>query len=137
MKHCDLLVTHGLVVDAHDGVREDAALAVKGNRLVEVGPSSELSSRYDAERSLDASGKVVLPGLINAHTHASAGLFRGYASDVSGKGFFDRMKGLWNYFAQGFRNSEAPRKRIQKARTVEHYREAAAAFWDAGLGWVP
>ena len=91
MRHCDLLVTHGLVVDAHDGVREDAALAVEGNRLVEVGPTAELSARYRAGRTLDATDKIVMPGLINAHTHASATLFRGYASDVSGKGFFDRI----------------------------------------------
>jgi 5-methylthioadenosine/S-adenosylhomocysteine deaminase len=91
MRDCDLLVTHGLVVDARGGVREDAALAVQGNRLIEVGASAELCSRYRAGRTLDASDKVVLPGLINAHTHASATLFRGYASDVSGKGFFDRM----------------------------------------------
>jgi len=91
MKECDLLVTNGLVVDAHHGVRENAALAVAGNRLIEVGPTSELASRYRAERVLDASDKIVLPGLINAHTHASATLFRGYAADVAGKGFFDRM----------------------------------------------
>jgi 5-methylthioadenosine/S-adenosylhomocysteine deaminase len=91
MRECDLLVTHGLVVDAHDGVREDAALAVAGNRIVDVGSASDLSSRYRAGRILDATDKVVLPGLINAHTHASATLFRGYASDVSGKGFFDRI----------------------------------------------
>jgi len=91
MRHCDLLVTHGLVVDAHDGLREDAALAVEGNRIVDVGPTSELSSRYRAGRTLDATDKIVLPGLINAHTHASATLFRGYAADVSGKGFFERM----------------------------------------------
>jgi 5-methylthioadenosine/S-adenosylhomocysteine deaminase len=91
MKDCDLLVTHGLLVDAQDGVREDAALAVLGNRLIEVGPSAELAARYRAARTLDASGKLVLPGLINAHTHASATLFRGYAADVSGQGFFDRM----------------------------------------------
>ena len=91
MRDCDLLVTHGLVVDAHDGVREDAALAVEGNRLVEVGPTAELSARYRAGRTLDATDKIVMPGLINAHTHASATLFRGYASDVSGKGFFDRI----------------------------------------------
>jgi 5-methylthioadenosine/S-adenosylhomocysteine deaminase len=91
MRQCDLLVTHGLVVDAHDGVREDAALAVTGNRVVEVGSATDLSSRYRAGRTLDATNRVVLPGLINAHTHASATLFRGYASDVSGKGFFDRI----------------------------------------------
>ena len=91
MRDCDLLVTHGLVVDAHSGVREDFALAVEGNRLVEVGPTAELSARYRAGRTLDATDKIVMPGLINAHTHASATLFRGYASDVSGKGFFDRI----------------------------------------------
>jgi len=80
-----------MVVDALDGVREGAALAVKGNRVIEVGPAVELASRYRARRTLDARDKIVLPGLINAHTHASATLFRGYASDVSGKGFFDRM----------------------------------------------
>jgi 5-methylthioadenosine/S-adenosylhomocysteine deaminase len=91
MRHCDLLVTHGLLVDAQDGVREDAALAVEGHRLIEVGSSTELASRYRAARTLDASHQMVLPGLINAHTHASATVFRGYAADVAGKGFFDRM----------------------------------------------
>jgi 5-methylthioadenosine/S-adenosylhomocysteine deaminase len=91
MKHCDLLITHGLVVDAHDGVREDHALAVEGNRLIAVGPTNELTSQLRAERTLDATDRMIVPGLINAHTHASATLFRGYAADVSGKGFFDRM----------------------------------------------
>jgi 5-methylthioadenosine/S-adenosylhomocysteine deaminase len=91
MKQCDLLVTHGLVVDAHEGVREDAALAVTGNRIVDAGSTADLCSRYHAGRTLDATNRAVLPGLINAHTHASATLFRGYASDVSGKGFFDRI----------------------------------------------
>jgi 5-methylthioadenosine/S-adenosylhomocysteine deaminase len=91
MTDCDLLVVHALAVDAHNGVREDLALAVKGNRLLEVGPTGDLLARYRATRELDASDRIVLPGLINAHTHASANLFRGYASDVTGKGFFDRM----------------------------------------------
>jgi 5-methylthioadenosine/S-adenosylhomocysteine deaminase len=78
-------------VDPPDGVREDGALAVRGKRIAAVGPSSELARRYRTARTLDAGGKIILPGLINAHTHASATLFRGYAPDVSGKGFFDRM----------------------------------------------
>jgi 5-methylthioadenosine/S-adenosylhomocysteine deaminase len=91
MESCDLLVTHGLLVDAHDGPRADTALAVRGQRLVAVGPTAELSTLYRAERVLDASDKIVLPGLINAHTHASATLFRGYAPDVAGERFFERM----------------------------------------------
>jgi 5-methylthioadenosine/S-adenosylhomocysteine deaminase len=91
MESCDLLVTHGLLVDAHEGPREDSALAVRGQRLLAVGPTKELSALYRAERILDASDKIVLPGLINAHTHASATLFRGYAPDVAGRDFFERM----------------------------------------------
>jgi 5-methylthioadenosine/S-adenosylhomocysteine deaminase len=77
-------------VDA-SGVREDGALAVAGNRILAVGGAREMESRHRAARTLDASDKIVLPGLINAHTHASATLFRGYAPDVSGKSFFDRL----------------------------------------------
>lgn len=91
MESCDLLVTHGLLVDAHEGPREDTALALRGQRLLAVGPTKELSALYRAERILDASDKIVLPGLINAHTHASATLFRGYAPDVAGQAFFERM----------------------------------------------
>jgi 5-methylthioadenosine/S-adenosylhomocysteine deaminase len=90
-KPCDLLVHNALIVDPQDGVREHAALAVKANRLIDVGPTVDLSSRYRAACILDATDRIVLPGLINAHTHASATLFRGYAFDVSGKAFFDRM----------------------------------------------
>jgi len=91
VQDCDLLVSHALLVDAHDGVRSDAGLAVQGSRIVDAGPSSDLASRYRAKRHLDATGRIALPGLVNAHTHASSSLFRGYASDVSGQGFFDRM----------------------------------------------
>ena len=91
MESCDIIVTHGLLVDAFEEPRDDAALAVRGERLLAVGPTKELSGQYRAARILDASDKIVLPGLINAHTHASATLFRGYAPDVSGQSFFDRM----------------------------------------------
>jgi 5-methylthioadenosine/S-adenosylhomocysteine deaminase len=91
MTECDLLVTGGLLVDAVEGVHEDDTLCVAAGRILEVGCTDDLTSRYEPKRSLDASGKIVLPGLVNGHTHASATLFRGYAADVAGKGFFDRM----------------------------------------------
>jgi len=91
MKNCDLLVTGGILVDAVHGVHDNDALSVVGNRVAEVGRSEELATAYKAQRTLDASGKIVLPGLINAHTHASATLFRGYAADVAGQSFLDRM----------------------------------------------
>jgi cytosine/adenosine deaminase-related metal-dependent hydrolase len=91
MEHCEIIVSGGWLVDPHDGMREDLALAVQGNRIAAVGPGAEIDSRYHSDRHLDATDRIVLPGLINAHTHASATLFRGYAPDVAGQAFFDRL----------------------------------------------
>jgi 5-methylthioadenosine/S-adenosylhomocysteine deaminase len=90
-ERCDLLVKSGWLVDGIDGIREDSAIAVQGRRIVATGHSSELASQYQPQRTLNASDRIVIPGLINAHTHASATLFRGYAPDVAGRTFFERM----------------------------------------------
>jgi hypothetical protein len=64
-------------------------------------------------------------------------LFERYRRRLSGPGhLLDRMKGLWRYFAQGFRDSEAARKRILKARSITQYREALAALWAAEPRWL-
>jgi 5-methylthioadenosine/S-adenosylhomocysteine deaminase len=91
MKNCDLLVSNGLLVDPVEGVLEADAFSVAANRIVDVGRTEDLAVRYNPKQTLDASRKIVLPGLINAHTHASATLFRGYASDVAGQAFLERM----------------------------------------------
>lgn len=49
---------------------------------MEVGPSAILNDRYSAARSIDAAGKLVMPGLVNTHTHAAMTLFRGLADDL-------------------------------------------------------
>ena len=64
-------------------------------------------------------------------------LFIRYQDRLSGPGhLLDRMKGLWKYFAQGFKNNEAARKRLFKSRTIGQYWEAVTAFWEAGLEWI-
>ena len=80
----DLVLLHGLVVtmDAGWRVLEDGGLAVSGQNIVAVGPSAEIAARYDATETIDASGHIVMPGLINAHTHAPAVLFRGLVEDL-------------------------------------------------------
>jgi 5-methylthioadenosine/S-adenosylhomocysteine deaminase len=79
-----LLVTGGTVVtmDAAGTVLRDGAVAVVGGRIAAVGPAAELAGRYPTAERLDARGRVVLPGLINAHTHAPMVLFRGLADDL-------------------------------------------------------
>jgi len=47
------------------------------------GARQEIESRYEAARTIDAHGKIVLPGLINSHAHAAMSLFRGLADDLS------------------------------------------------------
>ena len=79
-----LLVAGGTVVtmDASGTVLRDGAVAIAGDHIVAVGPTAELAARYPAAERLDARGKVVLPGLVNAHGHAPMVLFRGLADDL-------------------------------------------------------
>ena len=81
----DLLVTGGTVVTM-DGARtiyDDGGVAVKGDRIVAVGPRSEVEQRYRAPQTIHASGKLVLPGFINGHTHVPMTLLRGLRDDVT------------------------------------------------------
>ncbi len=81
----DLIVSGGTIVTM-DGARrviEDGSVAVKGGRIVAVGPRAEVEARYASARArIDARGKVVIPGLINGHTHVPMTLFRGLADDL-------------------------------------------------------
>lgn len=52
------------------GLIEDGAVAVQDGRIVAVGPSEDILSAFHAGRQIDASGKVVCPGFVDAHTHA-------------------------------------------------------------------
>lgn len=89
----DLLVHGGdvLTVDASGTVVEDGAVAVRDGRIVDVGPAERLRAAYEAADELDARGCLVLPGLINTHTHLAMTLFRGIADDVTLQGFLDRV----------------------------------------------
>jgi len=80
----DLLLAGGTVVSMDKAFRvlERGAVAVKGERIVAVGPADELQARFDAARTIDTSGRIVLPGLVNTHTHVPMTLLRGVADDV-------------------------------------------------------
>ena len=81
----DLLISGGTVVTMDSGKRviEGGAVAVRADVIVAVGARQEIESRYEAARTIDAHGKIVLPGLINSHAHAAMSLFRGLADDLS------------------------------------------------------
>ena len=85
----DLIVTNAVVVtvDPERRVLHDAAIAVTGDRIVDIGPASDIASRHPAPQVIDARGMVVLPGLVDAHAHAGHGLIKTMASGDSAKWF--------------------------------------------------
>lgn len=79
------LIIHGGTIVTMDGSRrviENGSVAVKGGRVVAVGPVAELDHAYTAREVINAAGKAVIPGLINGHTHVPMTLFRGLADDL-------------------------------------------------------
>ncbi len=58
------------------------ALAVKGDSIVAVGKQEEILKEYSADETIDCGGKVLMPGLVNAHTHVPMTLLRGLADDL-------------------------------------------------------
>jgi 5-methylthioadenosine/S-adenosylhomocysteine deaminase len=70
----DMLVVGGwvLTVDADRRVFRNGAVAVDGTTIVDVGTAADLTARYQAQRVIDATDMVVLPGLINGHRHLLA-----------------------------------------------------------------
>ena len=82
--HVDLLVLNGTVVtmDKDRRVIQDAGIAVDGGRIMFVGPSKDVARLYTSQQKVDAAGKLIIPGLINGHTHIPMTLFRGLADDL-------------------------------------------------------
>ncbi len=80
----DLIVRNGTVVtmDASKRLIENGAVVVDKDSIIAVGTAAEISQKYKAKQTVDALGKVVIPGLINTHTHIPMTLFRGIADDL-------------------------------------------------------
>jgi 5-methylthioadenosine/S-adenosylhomocysteine deaminase len=80
----ELVVRNGTVVtvDAERRVIADGALAIDRGAIVAVGTRAGIAEAYRGRRVLDAGGGIVLPGLVNTHTHAPMVLFRGIADDL-------------------------------------------------------
>jgi len=80
-----LVVTNGIVVtvDRDKRVIQRGAVAIDGRDIVAVDTADRIAAGYRGRVTIDASGAVVMPGLINTHTHAPMVLFRGLADDLA------------------------------------------------------
>src|SRR6187549_1353950 len=80
----DLIVTGGTVVtvDAAGRVVENGAVAIDGADIAGVDTAAAIAKQFRGRETIDASGQIVLPGLVNTHTHAPMVLYRGLANDL-------------------------------------------------------
>ncbi len=110
------VVSGGTVVPGGgDGrIIQEGAVVLRGSRIVEVGAAAPLRERYSGAGVIDASGRLVLPGLINAHTHLYSALARGLVADIEpSASFVEILRHLW--------------WRLDRALTLEDVRVSAAA----------
>ena len=80
----DIILLNGTVVTMNESmvVFHHGAVAIKDGKIVAVGPAVDLAQGYEAGEVLDCAGRVIVPGLINAHTHVPMSLLRGLADDL-------------------------------------------------------
>ncbi len=79
-----------VTLDASRRIISPGAVAIDGPTIVAVDRADVIASRYDAADTIDARGRVVLPGLVNAHTHAPMVLYRGLADDLALREWLER-----------------------------------------------
>ncbi|MGI9146014.1 MAG: amidohydrolase family protein [Chloroflexota bacterium] len=84
MTAVDLLVVGGTIVTAGQAglVVPDATIAIRGDTIEAIGPSSELADCFEAQRTLSADGQYVFPGLVDTHTHLYQTLLKGLGDDL-------------------------------------------------------
>jgi 5-methylthioadenosine/S-adenosylhomocysteine deaminase len=83
-KKIDLLLTNAIVltVDPEFNQYEPGAVGVSGDTITAVGKEADIRKDYDALEIIDCQGKVLMPGMVNAHTHVPMTLLRGLADDL-------------------------------------------------------
>ena len=82
MQQVDIIIKNGtiLTMDSQDSIIENGFLCILGDSISYVGDKGE--ELFEAKKTIDAGKGLILPGLVNGHTHAAMSLFRGLADDL-------------------------------------------------------
>ncbi|MFT4413766.1 amidohydrolase family protein [Fredinandcohnia humi] len=92
----DIIIKNGHLLTMEGkgvGFIENGAVALKGNKIEDIGTVEDITRDYQADRVIDATNKLVMPGFIDAHIHTGITIFRGVAQDMSNW----MQKGLWPF----------------------------------------
>jgi 5-methylthioadenosine/S-adenosylhomocysteine deaminase len=94
-KSADILVENGtvLTLNANNTEISNGAVAISKDTITAIGPAIDFSD-WRASQVIDANGGIIMPGLINSHTHASMTCFRGLADDLQLMSLFGGAAGL-------------------------------------------
>ena len=89
----DAVITNALIITQDDERRiiPGGAVAVQGDRIVAVGPAGEVQAAHPGLPTVDARGKALLPGFINAHTHNVLLVLRGTVEDMTANVLYGYM----------------------------------------------
>ena len=92
-----LLVGNGKVVTrGKAGLLENGCVALEGKQIADVGDTKALREQYPGAEFIDAGGKVIMPGLINAHNHIYSAFARGLSiKGYAPQNFLDILDGMW------------------------------------------
>jgi 5-methylthioadenosine/S-adenosylhomocysteine deaminase len=84
MQRCDTLITAGwcIPVEPHGACLAGHAIAVDNGRIVDLLPAADARQKYDPGVLVERPGHALIPGFVNAHTHAAMTLLRGLADDL-------------------------------------------------------
>ena len=74
---------HVVTMDADSTIIKDGALAVDDGVIIAIGSAQEIDATYTATETLSGANRIVMPGLINGHSHAAMTLLRGVADDLA------------------------------------------------------
>ena len=93
MKDNTILIKNALILNPNNFENKEQSLLIKNDIISEI---SDEIDEGNVDKVIDATGKILLPGFINTHTHLSMALFRGLADDLS----FGQLA-EWSYMAYG------------------------------------
>ena len=84
-RQVSLVIVNGIVVtvDGSNRIINSGAVAIDGTDIVAVDTTENVRRQFRARQTIDAAGQVVMPGLVNTHTHAPMVLYRGLADDLA------------------------------------------------------
>lgn len=126
MKTCDILIRNCKVLRPDMSISDDCSVAVNQTLIEKIGPAEEMQAFYKAAQVLDGKGKILMPGLVDGHTHTCQQLLRGRVSD--------EYPMVWTRFLVPFESNLRPEDSYVSGQLacLEMIKNGTTAFADSG-----